>query len=387
MSTTASKSKTIPYGKQTLDETDIQEVLQVLKSDWISQGPKIAEFEKSVAAYCGSKYAVAVSSGTAGLHIACLAAGLTPGIEAITTPITFLATANSIVMTGATPVFADIDYKSVNVAPAEIEKKISKKTKAILPVHFAGLPCDMEEISAMARKKKITVIEDGCHALGAEYKGTKIGACRYSQMTVFSFHPVKHITTGEGGCVTTNDSKLYERMLALRNHGQTKNEVMTKKNGAWFSEMRELGYNYRITDIQAALGVTQMRKLDGFVDRRIEIAKRYDKELAGLEGLTLPKVSYSDRKHAWHLYLLRLQDKKRRRAFFEGLWEDNIRPQVHYIPVHKQPFYKTLLKGKKPNLPNAERYYEEALSLPIYPRLTDGEQSEVIASIKKNLRG
>ena len=265
----------IPYGRQSLDEADIQAVVQVLKSDYLTTGPMVAEFERRVAEYVGAKYAVAVSNGTAALHVACLAAGIKAGDEVITSPITFAASANCVLYCGGKPVFADIDEESYNISPEEIEKKITGNTRAIIPVHYTGQPCDMEEIHRIARKHHLLVIEDAAHALGAEYKGQKIGSL--SDMTCFSFHPVKPITTGEGGMITTNDEELYKKLLLFRSHGITREEEFLSENqGGWYYEQVELGYNYRITDIGCALGNSQLDKLDGFVERRREIAGGYD---------------------------------------------------------------------------------------------------------------
>lgn len=379
--------KTLSYGKQSLGAEEISEVVGVLKSAWISQGPKIDEFERAFADYCGAKYAIAVSNGTAALHLAYIAAGLKPGTEGITTPITFLATANAMVMTGAKPVFADIQYETVNLDPAQVAKKITKKTKVIAPVHFAGLPVDLEEIQKIAGKNKLMVVEDGCHALGAEYQGKKIGSCDFSDMTCFSFHPVKHITTGEGGMITTNRRDIYDRLRVLRTHGMIKDEA-TKKLGPWYVRQEELGFNYRITDFQCALGIAQLKKLDSFVRRRIEIAKQYDAGFKSLGDLVrLPQVRHDDRLHSWHLYLLRLNKAQiKRKALFDALWESGIRLQVHYIPVHIQPFYQKAFKTKKGNFPHSERYFEETISLPMYPDLEDSDVARVIETVKSFLK-
>jgi len=375
----------IPYGRHFLDKTDIESVIRVLKSDRITQGSMVQKFESAIAERCGCKYAVVVSSGTAALHLACLAAGLKKGDEAITSPITFLATSNAIIYTGAKPVFADIDYETANISPQEILRHINGRTKAILPVHFAGLPADMEKISQIARKRRLIVIEDACHALGAEYKGKKIGSCWYSDMTVFSFHPVKAITTGEGGAVTTNNRRLYQKLLALRSHGVYKDRKALKK-GPWYYEMRHLGFNYRITDFQCALGISQLKKLDRFLNRRRQIAAIYDKELAmARDFFKLPPLEYPDRKHAWHLYLLRLKRHKgtlSRKNLFRLLFSKGVGVQVHYIPVYRQPFYKA--HGFSANAcPLAEKYYSEVLSLPIFPDLGGSEIKYVIGILKE----
>lgn len=380
----------IPYGRQSINEEDIQSVVDVLKTPWITQGPKVAEFEKAIADYCGTQYAVAVSNGTAGLHLACLAAGLMPGDEAITTPMTFVATANAITYTGARPVFADIQYCSVNIDPAEIEKKISKRTRAILPVHFAGLPVDLSEIFAMAKKHNFFVIEDACHAFGASYRGRKIGSCDYSDMTVFSFHPVKAFTTGEGGCITTNNAKLYKRLKSLANHGLYRDEAMQKKSGAWIYELRDLGYNFRLTDLQCALGLSQLKRVDQFIESRRAVAARYIEAFSHQNGqVLLPKFNFKDRESAWHLFLFRVQSPKAsvlRCQIYEKLKANGIFSQIHYIPVTRQPFYRKLFKGKKISCPNAEKYYAETLSLPLYPDLSNDDINRVIGMTLEAVR-
>jgi UDP-4-amino-4,6-dideoxy-N-acetyl-beta-L-altrosamine transaminase len=337
-----------------------------------------------------------VSSGTAALHIAALAAGIKEGDEVITTPISFVATSNCVLYAGAKPVFADIDEETLNLDPVEIEKKITKRTKAILPVHFAGLPCDMPEIAKIAKKHRLIVIEDACHALGAEYKvkgqgsrvkgeWTKVGSCEHSDMTVFSFHPVKAITTGEGGAVTTNDEKLYKKLIALRSHGTYKDEKTAAK-GPWYYEMRDLGFNYRITDFQCALGLSQLEKLDTFIGRRKNISARYDREFLELGDLIrLPSQRVGNKRHAFHLYLLRLNLKKlaaSQKNIVEELHKRNIGVQVHYIPIYEHPFYQKNGYGKT-KCRFAEEYYAEAMSLPIYPTLKAEEQEYVINNVKE----
>ena len=346
-----------------------------------------------MAEYCGCKYAVAVSSGTSALHLACLAAGLRRGDEAITTPITFVGTANAIIYTGAKPVFADIDYNTVNINTNQIKKKIGKKTKAILPVHFAGLPCDMQEIASIAKKSRLIIIEDACHALGSEYKHgskwVKVGSCMHSDMAVFSFHPVKSITTGEGGAVLTNRRDLYKKLLMLRHHGITKNssQFPTRNSHSkepWYYEMLDLGFNYRITDFQSALGISQLRKLDKFVERRREIVSIYSKELSGDDKLIMSEKP-SHVKSSCHIYYIRIKDISNRKKIFNKLLKAGIGVQVHYIPVHLQPYYKENFKCREGSNPYAEQYYRETITLPLFPDMTDTEVKRVIKVLKKIL--
>lgn len=367
----------IPYGRQNINEDDINAVVEVLKSDFLTTGPKIAEFEEKFADYVGAKYAVAVSNGTAALHIACLAAGLKEGDEVITTPITFAASANCALYCGARPVFADIDSVTYNIDYREIEKHITSRTKAIIPVHYTGQPCDMDEIHKIAEKYNLFVIEDAAHAVGAEYKGRKIGSL--SDMTEFSFHPVKHITCGEGGIVTTNNEKLYEKLKLYRTHGITRNTAeMSRQDGPWYYEQIDLGFNYRITDFQAALGISQLSRVDLFLKRRREIAARYDGAFKNVPGITIPSQMEGTRS-AYHLYVIRV-DKKIRRELFEYLRACNIGVNVHYIPVYTFPYYREhgYMNVK---CANAEELYSSIISLPIFYDLTDAEQDYVIDKI------
>ena len=369
----------IPYGRQYVDDEDIEEVVKVLKSDFLTTGPVIEEFEKKVADYVGAKYAVAVANGTAALHSACCAANIGKGDEVITTPITFAASSNCAFYCGAVPVFADIDPKTYNIDPSDVEKKITDRTKAIIAVPFTGQPCDMERIHEIANKHGLIVIEDAAHALGAVYEGKKVGSL--SEMTTFSFHPVKHITTGEGGMVLTNHQELYERLKLFRAHGITREEHLLRKNdGPWYYEQLDLGYNYRITDIQCALGISQMKKLPYFLERRKEIAERYQEAFADCENIQCP-YQKPGCENAWHLYVIRIKGGKRKEVF-EKLREAGIGVNVHYIPVYQHPYYQE--HGYKDiSCPNAEQYYEEAISLPIYPALKEAEQEYVIETVQK----
>lgn len=392
----------IPYGRQSIDEEDINAVVQVLRSDYLTTGPAVAAFEKKVADYVGAKYAVAVSNGTAALHVACLAAGIGEGDEVITTPITFAASANCVLYCGGKPVFADIDKQTYNINPAEIQKKITSRTKALIPVHYTGQPCDMDEIMKIAREHDLLVIEDGAHALGAVYKGKRIGSI--ADMTCFSFHPVKPITTGEGGMIVTDNEELYRRLVLYRSHGITRDhELMqeyqdraensdvpeiaaaaemlqedVKDPGGWYYQQLELGYNYRITDIACALGASQMNKLDGFLKRRREIAARYDEAFKNIQQIQTP-WQQEGCESGWHLYMIQSL-KRDRRELFDGLRKAGIGVNVHYIPVYRHPYYQR--NGYAGVCcPNAEQFYERAVSLPIYPQLTDKQQDYVIDQV------
>lgn len=365
----------IPYGRQWIDEDDIQAVADVLRSDYLTTGPAIHQFEKAVCDYTGVKYAVAIANGTAALHAACFAAGIKQGDEVITTPMTFAASANCVLYCGGTPVFADIRSDTYNIDPADIRRKITEKTKAIISVHYTGQPCDMDEIHAIAREYGLTVIEDAAHALGADYKGRKIGTI--SDMTTFSFHPVKHITTGEGGMITTNDENLYKKLKLFRSHGITREEsLLTKNEGSWYYQQVELGYNYRITDIQCALGVSQMRKLDNFIARRRRLVKRYEEAFRDIEGITCP---YQEEgcNNSWHLYVIQVQNRK---EVFDKLRSAGIQVNVNYIPVYRHPYYQK--HGYQDVCcQEAEKLYEHIISLPLYAGLSDKQQDYVIEQL------
>lgn len=379
----------IPYGRQSIVKSDIAAVTRVLRSNWLTQGPEIERFESALSRYCGSKFAVAFNSGTAALHGAYFASGLKSGDQFLTTPITFAATANAGLYLGARPKFIDVESDTGNIDIAQIERHFTSKTRMIAPVHYGGHPVDMGALRAIARKRGVSVVEDACHALGAEYrdargKWVKVGSCVHSDMTVFSFHPVKHITTGEGGAVTTNDKRLYERLLLFRNHGITRNSSEFTRKGedcgtTWYYEMQHLGFNYRITDIQAALGSSQLRKLDRFVNRRRYIAGLYRDAFDGNPFFDLP-VEREGRRSSYHLFPIRIKPKfaDQRTAVFNNLRVNGLGVQVHYIPVHLQPFYQSL--GYRPGLcPNAEDFYKREISLPMFPALSDTDVRRVIS--------
>lgn len=368
----------IPYGKQTIEQDDIQAVVDVLKSDFLTTGPKIAEFEQTVADYVGAKYAVAISNGTSALHAACFSAGIGPGDEVITTPLTFAASANCVLYCGGTPVFADVDPKTYNIDPEDIRRKITDKTKAIIAVHLAGQPCDMDAIHSIAREHGLIVIEDGAHALGSVYKGKKVGSM--SDMTTFSFHPVKPITTGEGGMIVTDNEDFYKKMVLFRSHGITRDDsMMTRNDGPWFYQQFDLGYNYRITDIQCALGCSQMKKLDRFLARRKEIVARYNEAFADCDNIITP-YQLSDTESGWHLYIVQVKNCDRRKVF-ENMREKGIGVNVHYIPVYMHPYYQE--HGyENVHCANAEEIYSHIISLPLYPGLTSEQQDYVIDTLK-----
>lgn len=373
----------IPYSHQFIDKDDLNSVKEAMLSDWLTQGPKVKEFETALAKYCGSKYAVAVSNGTAALQAAYFAINIKKGDEIITSPLTFAATSNAAIWQGAKPVFVDID-ETGNIDPDLIEEKITKKTKAIVAIDYAGLPCNLDRLIKIAKKHGLSLIEDAAHSLGAEYKSKKVGGI--ADLTTFSFHPVKSITTGEGGAIMTNSKELYEKLLVFRSHGITKDQdrFINKSHGPWYHEMQELGLNYRLTDIQAALGISQLNKLDSFINKRVGIVERYDKELGGINGLILPKAVFKDRRSSWHLYPIRVRSENRV-FIFEELQKNGIGVQVHYIPVYWHPYYQKL-GYKRGSCPNAEKWYGSEISIPIYPSLKKEDQKRVIEVLKEILK-
>lgn len=364
----------IPYGSQIIDDEDIRGVVGVLKSDWLTQGPKVGEFEKNLAKYCGAKYAVAVSSGTAALHIAYLSAGIKTGDEVITTPNTFVATTNMLLNVGAKPVFCDIREDTYNINEADIEKHITKKTKAIVPVHFAGAPCDMDTILKIAKKRNLLVIEDACHALGASYKGTKIGNLK-SDMTVMSFHPVKSITTGEGGAVLTNNENFYKKLLLLRSHGIT-------KDAKGFNVMTEMGYNYRITDIQTALGISQLKKLDGFIEKRRQVVSWYKEALQDCKNIILPANNPDS---ANHIYIIRTKRIEDRLPLYNFMKDAGIGVNFHYPAIYSHPYYRSHGYTKTKNK-MADIYNETAITIPLHARLSKKDVLFISDVIKKFLK-
>jgi UDP-4-amino-4,6-dideoxy-N-acetyl-beta-L-altrosamine transaminase len=381
----------IPYGRQDVTEDDIQAVVRVLRSDWLTQGPAVPAFEKAVAGYCGAQHAVAANSGTSALHLACLALGVGPGDRVWTSAITFAASANCALYCGAQADFVDIDVRTYNMSVDALERKLAaaRRTgglpKVVIPVHLCGQPGDMAAIHALGREYGFKIVEDASHAIGARYRNEPVGNCRYGDITVFSFHPVKVITSAEGGMAMTNDAELAKRMQLLRTHGITRDaEDMTRApEGPWYYEQIALGFNYRMTDVQAALGLSQMARVDAYVAERNRLAARYDALLAGLPVVT--PWQHPDGVSARHLYVVRLKLKEIRRSHrevFEAMRRAGIGVNLHYIPVYRHPYYAQLsLHGA--GCAEAERYYAEAITLPLYPALTEALQDEVIGALRE----
>lgn len=366
----------IPYGKQSISDEDIQAVVEALKHDFITQGPTVEVFEKALAQKLGAKYAVAFNSGTSGLHAVYDSIGLSTGDEFITTPISFVATSNAGLYVGAKPIFVDVDENG-NLNPELILEKITSKTKAIVPVHFSGNPVNLKKIKEITDEKNLIVIEDACHALGAEYDNSPIGSCKYSTATVLSFHPVKHITTGEGGAVLTNSEEIYQNLIRFRAHGISKKN--TPQDELWQYEMIDLGFNYRITDFQSALGISQLKRLDEFVNKRREIAKTYDDAFSN-ENVIKKINPAQEARPSYHLYPIRLQNSKIRKSIFNDLRAASIACQVHYIPIPSQPFYKDLGYSMS-DLPKAQQFYEQEISIPMYPALEKDQTAFIIKKI------
>lgn len=383
----------IPYGRQTISDADIESVVQVLRSDYLTQGPQVPAFEEAVARHVGAPYAVAVNSATSALHMACLALGLGPGDWLWTSPNSFVASANCALYCGAQVDFVDIDPRTYNICTQALSdklahaKKVSRLPKVVVPVHFAGQSCDMQAIAALAREYGFKVIEDASHAIGGRWQGSYVGGCQYSDITVFSFHPVKIITTAEGGLLTTRDAGISQRLADLRSHGITRDAARLERQeqGGWYYEQQSLGFNYRMTELQAALGVSQMTQLSRFVARRHVLVARYERGLVDLP-LVRPwqhPESYS----AFHLYVIQVTEGARvgRRALFDALRSAGVLVNVHYIPIHLQPHYQRM-DFKAGDFPNAEAYYGAAISLPLYADLTESDQDYVISKLKEYLQ-
>ena len=377
----------LPYGRQSIDDDDIQAVTRVLRSDYLTTGPEIAAFEEELCAYTGAKYAVAVSNGTAALHLAVLALELPVGSIGITSPNTFVATSNALVYAGHTPLFVDIDPKTYVMDPTALAESMDgRKAQVVLPVHFAGHTAGVEEVSRIARKHSAYVIEDAAHSLGGRYLDRcRVGSCSHSDMTTFSFHPVKTMTTGEGGAITTNDPELYRRLMTLRTHGITRDpDRLTQNPGHWYYEMQMLGFNYRMTDFQAALGRTQLQKLDRFVNRRRELVARYNQAFGNVPWLTTPWEE-SGRETAWHLYVLQFDWNAvgmDRPTVMAKLRDQGVGTQVLYIPVPDQPYYHENYPDAGALVSNARHYYEHVLAIPLYPGLSDADHARVIETIQ-----
>jgi perosamine synthetase len=380
----AEKIPFIPYGRQQVDEDDIQAVAEVLRSDWLTTGPQVGRFEEAVAAFAGARHGVAVSSGTAALHAAMQAIGIGPGDEVIVPAITFVATANCVVYQGGAPVFADVEPATLLIDPDEVRQRITPKTRAIIAVDYAGQPCDYDKLRQIADEHNLFLVSDSCHSLGAEYRGRRVA--EIADLTVFSFHPVKHITTGEGGMVVTDQAELAAKMKRFRNHGIATDHREREKQRTWYYEMRDLGFNYRLSDLQCALGVSQLRKLPEWLKRRHEIAAGYDQALAGLPVLPLEKAAWA--KHAHHLYVIRIDAEKSgvdRDTLFERMRSENIGVNVHYMPVYMHPYYRMRQIAGECVCPGAENAYGKILSLPIYQGMSDGDLARVVDSLRRNL--
>ncbi len=374
----------IPYGRQAIDHQDIEAVVGVLGSDWLTTGPQVEGFERDFSAEVGTDHAVAVSSGTAALHAAMFAIDVGEGDEVIVPAMTFAASANCVVYQGATPVFCDVDPDTLLIDPDQVKQKITPRTRAVVAVDYAGQPCDYDALRQIATKHNITLIADACHSVGATYQGRPVGSL--ADLSAFSFHPVKHFTTGEGGMITTDDETLAQRMRSFRNHGIETDHRQRAQRGTWYYEMTQLGYNYRITDFQCALGRSQLKKLPGWIQRRQEIARRYDEAFAGSHTLH-PLATHDDRTHAYHLYVIRLDPNgpTGRQEVFEHMRDAGIGVNVHYLPVHLHPFYRDRFKTTPGLCPESEAAYEQILSLPMYPGLTDEQLQTIIDTLSRKI--
>lgn len=383
----------IPYGRQSISEADIEAVVEVLRSDFLTQGPVVPAFEDAVLSFCGAEYGVAMNSATSALHLACVALGVGQGDSVWTSPITFVASSNAALYCGANVDFVDIDDRTYNICPLRLAEKLDRAAEAgalpkvIIPVHLAGQSCDMAAIHAAASRHGVRIIEDASHAIGGSYLGEPVGSCKFSDITVFSFHPVKIVTTGEGGMAMTNDRELAELMRLDRTHGITRDPALLRNDdvGAWYYEQQRLGFNYRMTDICAALGLSQLTRIGEFIARRREIAAAYDAAFAGLPVKT--PFQHPDADSAWHLYVIRIDRRltdRSHRSIFDALREAGVGVNLHYIPVYRQPYYQELGFGQG-YCPNAEAYYAEAISLPIYPSMTHEEQDFVVAAVTEAL--
>lgn len=371
----------IPYGHQTIDDEDIEEVIKVLRSDWLTTGPKICEFENALCDYVGSEHAIAMNSGTSALDVAVASLDLPKGSEVITTPFTFVATSNALLYNGLRPVFADIGRDTRNIDPEDIKKRITPKTKAILYVDYAGHPCEIEEIQEIANEHSLYLIEDACHSLGASYHGKKVG--NFADLTAFSFHPVKPITTGEGGAVVTNDLELAQKARMLHSHGIDRNAVSRYgPDAGWAYDMKMLGRNYRMTDIQAALGISQLGKIDGFIERRNEIALYYNELLRDIELISLPMMKEKIR-HGWHIYTILLDKSINRDKFFKYMRKENIGVNLHYIPVYRHSYYAENFSFSKKDYPVTEDVFKQIITLPLFPEMTEEDVEYVVSSILK----
>lgn len=371
----------IPYGRHSVNEDDVTEVNRVLKSDWLTQGPKVVEFEEKLAQYCNTKFAVVASNGTAALQAAYFAAGISPGDEIVTSPMTFPATSNAAIWQGAKPCFVDIDFSNGNIDVDAIESTITKKTRVLAPVDYMGRPADLFKIKEIAKKYNLVVVEDACQALGAKLKGRQIGSI--SDLTVFSFHPVKNITTGEGGAILTDNESYYKKMKSFVSHGIVKQDFINPSHGEWYFEMINLGQNYRLTDIQSTLGISQLERIEKFLTKRATIANRYYEGFVECDFLELPPADSSDIQSAWHLFVVRLKQNliPFRSAIFSKLRAAGIGVQVHHIPTYQHPYYQNL-GYRSEDYPSTEKWYKSIISLPIYYDLTESEQDFVIEKMK-----